>query len=498
LTSPRRETAGKNIAKSNISPTQEMFWLRTHAILYLPNSEKRKIFYAEEHMYAEAMQAVVDYIEANLKTDIIADELAAIAGYSKYHFYSVFSAVVGRPVAGYILHRRLKHALHEIAGGRTAIEVVSQYGFDTYAGFYKAFVREYGCSPKKYVEIFGNDAAKPQKWKVPAMSYSKSELRTVLGNWNIDTNAAIGEVPVMAGAKISDSVWAIGDSHYLITANGDDEISRQLKDTAIAKTLARQGFNAALPVPTKTGDETWRSPDGAMFTLTQRVPGFPVGKCVSLGEFGVYDKERLGLAYNMGAAIGKLHMALLTLDGEVAVDDADSYHQVAEWALPEVRKQNKQWEMGLSDEFFDDYLTTFGELCPQLPRQIIHRDPNPSNILLEGDNVTGFIDFELSERNIRLFDPCYCATGILSETPDLAHFDAWLHVTKQILHGYDSANPLTEAEKQSVFYVICSIQLTCIAYFSTIDDPDFRRLTETNRKMLTLIAANKERIQALI
>jgi Ser/Thr protein kinase RdoA (MazF antagonist) len=410
----------------------------------------------------------------------------------------VFGAAVGLPVAGYILHRRLKHALHEIASGRTAIEVVPQYGFDTYAGFYKAFVREYGCSPKKYVAIFGSNAAKPQKVEVPTMSYSKAQIREILGNWDIDGSVAIGEVPVMAGAKISDSVWAIGDSYYFIAANGDEAISGQLKDTAIAKALAKQGFNAALPVATKAGEETWRSPDGTLFTLTQRIPGSPVGKCVSLGAFGVYDKKRLGLAYNMGAAVGKLHLALLTLDGEMVVDEADIYHQVSEWALPEVRKQNKQWEMGLSDAFFDDYLATFGELYPLLPRQIIHHDPNPSNILFEGDSVTGFIDFELSKRDIRLFDPCYCATGILSETPDLAHFDAWLDVTQQILRGYDSTNPLTEAEKQSVFYVICSIQFTCVAYFNTIDDPDFRRLTETNRKMLSLIAANKDRIEALI
>ncbi|MDR0896612.1 MAG: phosphotransferase, partial [Oscillospiraceae bacterium] len=413
-------------------------------------------------------------------------------------FYSVFGAAVGLPVAGYILHRRLKHALHEIASGRTAIEVVLEYGFNTYAGFYKAFVREYGCSLKKYVAIYGTGAAKPQKLEVIAMNYSKTQIREILGNWDIDNNAVIGDVSIMAGAKVSDSVWAIGDSHYLIAANGDEAISKQLKDTAIAKALAGQGFHSALPVVTKDGGETWRASDGVLFTLTQRVPGSPVGKGVALGTFGVYDKERLGLAYNMGAAVGKLHLALKTLDGEIAVDDADLYKLVAEWSLPETRKQNMQWSMGLSDAFFDDYLTTFGKLCPQLPRQMIHRDPSPSHILFEGDKATGFIDFELSERNVRLFDPCYCATGILSETPDLEHFDAWLGVTKQILLGYDSANPLTEAEKQSVYYVICSIQFLCIAYFNTIDDPDFRRLAETNREMLRLIAMNKERIEALI
>jgi len=75
--------------------------------------------------------------------------------------------------------------------------------------------------------------------------------------------------------------------------------------------------------------------------------------------------------------------------------------------------------MGLPDSYFDDYITTFGELFDKLPKQLIHRDPNPSNILFDGGEVTGFIDFDLSHRNIRLLDPCYCATGILSEWRDV-------------------------------------------------------------------------------
>jgi Ser/Thr protein kinase RdoA (MazF antagonist)/AraC-like DNA-binding protein len=449
-------------------------------------------------MYTDTIQAVVDYIEANLKADITIDELAAIVGYSKYHFYSVFGEAVGLPIAGYILHRRLKHALYEIASGRTAIEVVSQYGFDTYAGFYKAFVREYGCSPKKYVAIYGNIAVKPQKLEVTTMSYSKMQIKEILGNWDIDANAAIGDVSIMAGAKISDRVWAIGDSYYLIVANGDKEISKQLKDTAIAKALAKQGFNAALPVATKDGDETWRSSEGVMFTLTRRVPGSPVGKGVALGEFGVYDKERLELAYNMGVAVGKLHLALHMLDGEIAVNDTDLYHQVAAWALPEVRKQNKQWGMGLTDEFFDDYLTTFGKLCLQLPRQMIHRDPNPSNILFEGDNVTGFIDFELSERNVRLFDPCYCATGILSETPELTQFDNWIEIASSILRGYNEAAHLTEAEKRSVYYVMTGTSMIFIAWGADFDDKHIKQLNKRNRDILVLLAANKDKMEALI
>lgn len=56
------------------------------------------------------------------------------------------------------------------------------------------------------------------------------------------------------------------------------------------------------------------------------------------------------------------------------------------------------------------------KLYPLLPKQLIHRDPNPSNIIVDYGEITGFLDFELTERNVRIFDPCYAATAILSET----------------------------------------------------------------------------------
>ena len=100
-------------------------------------------------MTIDIMQSL-DYIEQNLKTDVTADEMASIAGYSVFHYYRLFSQQVGLPIAAYITKRRLDHALEEISNGRIAVEVVMEYGFDTYAGFYKAFIRIYGCSPKKY------------------------------------------------------------------------------------------------------------------------------------------------------------------------------------------------------------------------------------------------------------------------------------------------------------------------------------------------------------
>ena len=53
----------------------------------------------------------------------------------------------------------------------------------------------------------------------------------------------------------------------------------------------------------------------------------------------------------------------------------------------------------------------------------------------------GFIDSELSEENVRIFDLCYAATAILSETFDKVL--TWVKVMKEIMHGYDSVVKMT-------------------------------------------------------
>jgi len=430
------------------------------------------------------MQSILDYIEENLKTELTPEELAKSAGYSVSHFHRRFSAQMGMPLSAYILTRRLKNALYEIANGYTAIDVILEYGFETYAGFYKAFVREYGCSPKKYIAIYGVPSKRPVQKELNTMSYTKAQIRELLKNWDIDEKSEIGEIRYMNGAKIADDIFRIGEDYFLRIRAGKEQ---QLKNLALAKAIATQGLGAALPVKTKTGTEYL---DGETLTiLIKRVKGTPYE---FLDQFG---ENRLRYAEECGRAVGKLHKALKTID--IEVPNADLYHSADKWALPNVQKQNEQWSMGLPESFFTDYTETFGALQSELPRQIIHRDPNPSNILFSGDTVSGFIDFDLSERNIRLFDPCYCTTGVLCGAENDEQYEKWPEIAAQILIAYDRENPLTAEEKKSVFYVMCSIQLICVSYFNNIDDPDFKRLTQKNRKMLQFIVANQEKLKRI-
>lgn len=420
----------------------------------------------------------LDYIEQNLKTDIAAEELAQMAGYSTYHYYRLFSSIMGISVAGYILKRRLDHTLAEISAGRKAIVVVLEYGFDTYAGFYKAFVKTYGCSPKKYLSIYHKH--KPNKPEVATM-YSENELRKVLENWDIPKDLPINDVYIMDGKTVDKTTWTIGDDYILKTG---DRVQR-IKNLRIAKALEGQGFASAVPVPTRSGDDYLEGEE--IFILTRALKGVPLSKDDRCGD------DRLNLAKECGKGIAKLHKALKVVQKDFLPDEVNLRQNVDEWALPNVKEQNQQWNLGINDSFFNDYIDSFGKLYDKLPKQLIHRNPCPSYVLFADGKVTGFEDFDLSEVNVRLWDPCYCATGILSETDDDgSKYEKWLGILKAILQGYDSIHSLSADEKKAVFYVLCSIQMICIAYFESVDE--YKQLARTNRRMLQFIIQSKEQI----
>jgi Ser/Thr protein kinase RdoA (MazF antagonist) len=222
--------------------------------------------------------------------------------------------------------------------------------------------------------------------------------------------------------------------------------------------------------------------------MTRGLRGSPLSKSDR------YGSNRINFGKKYGKSIAQLHKALKEVQNEVSPDEVNLYQSITGWALPNVRQQNIQWNMGLDEEFFKDYIDTFGKLFDKLPKQLIHRDPNPSNILFDNGEVSGFIDFDLSEVNIRLWDACYCATGILSESSDEV-YEKWLDILGGILHGYDSEGKLSQEEKQAVFYVICSIQMVCVAYFESHEE--FKQLAKTNRKMLMYIVNNKAQIKQM-
>ena len=404
------------------------------------------------------IQRSLDYIEENLQTEITAEELAQMAHLSLFHYYRLFRQATGLPVMQYILRRRLLYGVYAMKQGSTKIDAALRFGFDTYPGFYKAFCREFGSTPSEF--LHASRAKRPYRidlQKEEHMTVTHKKAAQILQNWDL-SDKTITDIYYEGTWNKNENACYVGEEFVLkYTAN----LGKLKKHIEVSKALESIGLLAAVPVKTADGQEYIQ--DGELyFYLTRRLPGKQL----------VSQRLGDGDARFVGEIIGQLHLALRKI--EDCVSEANLLSTVRDWALPKAKAA-----MDLPEHFCTEYLDTFSALYPNLTRQIIHRDPNPGNIIC-AEERWGFIDFELSERNVRIYDPCYAATAVLSETFG-ANNDSWLGIYRDILWGYDSVAHLTDEERKAIPYVILANQFVCVAWFSEQDK--YAELYETNKRM---------------
>ena len=177
-----------------------------------------------------------------------------------------------------------------------------------------------------------------------------------------------------------------------------------------------------------------------------------------------------------------MHKATAALDASWADDEPWADH-VLNWALPRVQSI-------LPEDYLADFAARV-EALRELPTALIHRDPNPSNLIDTGDAI-GFVDFDLSRRFARVFDPCYTMTAVLSEVfgrDDLPWRENWPTMCRAILAGYESVTALSAEEKAAVPTLMQGNELLCIAAFA--GSSKYKDVFEVNKRMLPYIIENR-------
>ena len=97
-------------------------------------------------------QLITDYISENLSGYLSLDALSRELYLNKYHIAHLFQENTGLSVHQYITKKRLAACIDAMQSGQRIHTVYTRFGFLNYSSFYRAFLKEYGCSPSVYLQ----------------------------------------------------------------------------------------------------------------------------------------------------------------------------------------------------------------------------------------------------------------------------------------------------------------------------------------------------------
>ena len=180
------------------------------------------------------------------------------------------------------------------------------------------------------------------------------------------------------------------------------------------------------------------------------------------------DIRKPGTAYKMGETIARLHRILRKCEQKITFWDNSLLDEMEGW-IKQTLEENA-WEQVSEQE----YLSVTNQLRNRygsLPRQLIHRDVHFGNFLFLNGELSGYIDFDLSQRNIRIFDLGYFLAGLLArESGTKLEEDEWLRIVSDVISGYESVSELKREEKAALVSVMESIEILFAAYFLRTED----------------------------
>ncbi|MDE6602463.1 MAG: phosphotransferase [Lachnospiraceae bacterium] len=272
----------------------------------------------------------------------------------------------------------------------------------------------------------------------------KETIEQILPAWGIENRQIV---------QIYSSAWEINGFYVIKRYDDREQIERNSKIMTI---LSECGIPVADIVPAQSG-ENYAVHEDAYFLMSRKLQGSNIS-----------DRKDQATAYKMGCAIARLHRAFVKCEKEMEFWDNSLLKEMKGW-VREVFCHN-EWQI-VGEEEYGKAVEALEAVYDELPRQLIHRDVHFGNFLFCGGELSGYIDFDLSQRNIRIFDICYFLTGLLSEeTDDVFTKEEWLANVKAVIAGYGSICRLSAKEKMAIPCVMECIEMLCAAYFVRVKD----------------------------
>ncbi len=112
-----------------------------------------------QHKNIDKLVEVTNYIDSHRSDDLTVEQLADLAGFSKFHFERLFKAYMGISCYQYITKRRVLMA-QELLGDTdlSVMDIALQSGFFSLSTFNRVFKDMNKCSPTEYRKLYRTGA----------------------------------------------------------------------------------------------------------------------------------------------------------------------------------------------------------------------------------------------------------------------------------------------------------------------------------------------------
>ena len=254
--------------------------------------------------------------------------------------------------------------------------------------------------------------------------------------------------------QIYKSAWSIGDDFVLKTSGNQVEFDKSIKLTRL---LLSEGVPVIEYIDTTDG-KPYVFADDKYWCLMKRINGIVFDPFIG-------DAKQNGII--LGKAVAELHIALKNIENKIDAHEVDFHNELTSWIIPELEKGGISFEDGVMDSLH----TFFERKYHSLPRQLIHRDIHTSNLLFENGVLTGYLDFDMSQKNVRIWDVVYLACSQLVENyRDEVRLKIWCEIFVGILHGYSELLPLNKDEIKAIPATFIFDEVLFAAFYSKIGE----------------------------
>ena len=326
-----------------------------------------------------------------------------------------------------------------------------------------------GLSNKRLAEIYNLSESSIRRIIIKQRKGYASmteKIKEILNSWNLE-NSEI--------KQIYDTTWQIEDKYVLKCYSDFEMLERNIM---INTTLDEMNIPVGRVISTVDGKQ-YALCDNSYWFLSEKLNGSNVLK---IGNDKAY-------AYKMGEIIAELHIAFKSCENKAVFWNNSFLDEMNGWVKENFERNG--WKCISKDEY-EAIISELTGIYDALPVQLIHRDVHFGNFLFNGKDFSGYIDFDLSQRNIRVFDLCYFLLGLLSEKEKFEITnDIWLDLVGCVFESYNKKVSLVEEEKQAVVLVMECIELLFVSYFESVDDTV---CAEGAYNIYKFVNQNKERI----